>query len=129
LANYSPVDKNMQNYRDLKFWQKAHTLTLALYKETRTFPREELFGLTSQIRRASASIGANIAEGCGRYGRAEFARFLNIALGSACELDYHILLAKDLGYLRPEQHKLLERDLAEIRRMLVGFLQKLTPDA
>ena len=117
----------MQNYRDLVVWKRAHALTLALYGATRPFPPDERFGLTSQIRRAASSIGANLAEGCGRYGRAEFGRFAQIALGSACELDYHLLLARDLRYLDDEPHREIERDLAEIRRMLVGLIQKLAP--
>lgn len=86
----------MKDFKDLKVWQKAHVLTLTLYRLTRIFPREELYGLTSQIRRCSASIAANIAEGCGRKGNAELHRFLQIAAGSASELDYHLLLARDL---------------------------------
>jgi|SRR5579864_4154096 len=90
-------EKNMKDFRDLKVWEKAHQLTLAIYRLTATFPREERFGLTSQVRRCSASIGANIAEGCGKRGNAEFQRFLQIASGSASELDYHLLLSHDLG--------------------------------
>jgi four helix bundle protein len=89
----------VQDYRHLKVWEKAHQLTLAVYKATVPFPKDELYGLTSQIRRACTSIPANIAEGCGRDGDAEFARFLRIAMGSASELDYHLLLARDLGFL------------------------------
>jgi len=83
----------MKDFRELKVWEKAHQLTLEVYKATTIFPKDELYGLTSQIRRACASIPANIAEGCGRRGDAEFARFLGIAMGSASELDYHLLLA------------------------------------
>jgi four helix bundle protein len=86
----------MKDFRNLKVWERAHELTLELYRMTGRFPREELFGLTSQIRRCCASIGANIAEGCGKRGNAEFQRFLQIASGSASELDYHLLLAHDL---------------------------------
>jgi four helix bundle protein len=89
----------MKNFRDLQVWGKAHVLALDVYRLTARFPREELFGLTSQMRKCSASIAANIAEGCGRRGNAEFHRFLQIAAGSASELEYHILLARDLGYL------------------------------
>ena len=90
----------MQNFKSLKVWEKSHELTLAVYKATTNFPKDELYGLTSQIRRASASIPANIAEGCGRTGKAELARFLQVAMGSASELEYHLLLAHDLGLLR-----------------------------
>ena len=89
----------MKDFRNLKVWEKSHQLALAVYKATSTFPRHELYGLTSQIRRACASIPANIAEGCGRSGDAELARFLQIAMGSASELEYHLLLARDLGFL------------------------------
>ncbi|MCW5853511.1 MAG: four helix bundle protein, partial [Anaerolineae bacterium] len=89
----------MRDFRKLQVWVKAHQLTLNTYKVTRPFPKEELYGLTSQIRRASASIPANIAEGCGRQGAAELTRFLNIALGSASELEYHFILAHDLGFI------------------------------
>jgi len=90
----------VQNFKSLKVWEKSHELILAVYKATTNFPKDELYGLTSQIRRASASIPANIAEGCGRTGKAELARFLQVAMGSASELEYHLLLAHDLGLLR-----------------------------
>jgi four helix bundle protein len=86
----------MQNFKELKVWQKAHRLTLDVYKVTTRFPKDEMFGLTSQMRRSSASIPTNIAEGCGRDSRAELARFLSIAMGSASELEYQLILAKDL---------------------------------
>ena len=90
----------MQDFRNLKVWDKAHTLTLDVYKTSKSFPREEMYGLTSQIRRASVSIGANIAEGACRRGDVDFARFLQIAAGSASELDYHLLLSRDLLLFR-----------------------------
>jgi four helix bundle protein len=114
----------MKDYRDLKAWEKAHSLTLRLYQATRGFPREEMYGLTSQIRRCSSSIGANIAEGCGKRGNAEFQRFLQIASGSGSELDYHLLLAHDLGFLAAEDYRGLAEELAVIRRMLTSLLQK-----
>ncbi len=114
----------MRAFRDLKVWRKAHELTLAVYKMTCTFPKAELFGLTSQMRRASGSIGANIAEGCGRTGGPELARFLQIALGSASELEYHLLLAHDLGLLNGPDYNRLDRDVTEIKRMLTSFIQK-----
>lgn len=92
----------MQNYKDLKVWQKAHQLTLNVYKESKHFPKEELYSLTNQLRRASSSIPANIAEGCGKNTSGDFANFLNIALGSANEAEYFILLSKDLEYLSVE---------------------------
>ena len=114
----------MRNYRELKVWQRAHQLTLDLYKVTRSFPQYEQYGLTSQIRRAASSIGANLAEGCGRRGDAEFARFVLIAMGSASELDYHLLLARDLAFLQPKDYERLAAELAEIRRMLTSLLLK-----
>lgn len=81
----------MRDFRELKVWQKSHQLTLAIYKATVKFPKDEMYGLTSQIRRASASIAANIAEGCGRNGEAELGRFLQIAMGSASELEYQVV--------------------------------------
>lgn len=114
----------MKNFRDLKVWQKSHDLTLSVYKITKTFPKEELYGLTSQIRRAASSIPANIAEGCGRQGNAEFARFLQIAFGSASELEYHLILSNDLQFIDSEQHQKLENQLLEIKRMLASLLAK-----
>jgi four helix bundle protein len=115
----------VKDFRELKVWQRSHALTLTVYRLTRTFPKDELFGLTSQVRRASASIPANIAEGFGRDGDAELKRFPNIALGSACELDYHILLATELGYLESTDAKPLAAEILEVRRMLGTFIQKL----
>ena len=86
----------MRSFRELEVWKQAHQLTLDVYRVSKPFPREELFGLTGQVRRSAASIPANIAEGCGRDGEAEFARFLGIAMGSASELEYHLLLVRDL---------------------------------
>jgi four helix bundle protein len=115
----------MKNFRDLGVWQKAHALTLALYKGTKTFPREELFGLTTQMRRASSSIAANIAEGCGKRTEADFARFLQNAFGSASELEYHIVLAGDLGFIKSDDTNRLSEDVIEVKKMLAGFLRKL----
>jgi len=102
---------------------KAHDLTLAIHREANAFPREEVYGLTSQLRRASASIGANIAEGCGRRSDAELKRFVQIARGSANEVEYHLLLAKDLGLLASDVHKDLEQRVFEIQRMLASLVQ------
>ena len=114
----------MKDFRELKVWHKAHHLTLLIYKVTASFPREEVYGLTSQIRRACASIPANIAEGCGRKGDAEFGRFLQIAMGSACELEYHLLLAHDLSFLSSAHYERLSEDVTEVKRMLTSLLQK-----
>ncbi len=118
----------MRDFRDLKVWEKSHHLTLAVYKVTTTFPRDELYGLTSQIRRSCASIPANIAEGCGRNGDAELARFLQIAMGSASELEYHLLLAHDLDLLNSSDYERLTGDVTEVKRMLTSFIQKLNAD-
>jgi len=100
----------MRNYKDLQVWEKAH-LTLAVYQASSGFPADERFGLTSQIRRACASIPANLAEGCGRRSDGEMGRFVQIAMGSGAELSYHLLLAKDLGILRGAAYQALASDL------------------
>ena len=115
----------MEDFKNLKVWVKAHQLTLAIYESTRKFPREEIYGLTSQIRRASASIGANIAEGCGRRSDPEMKRFVQIARGSASELEYHLLLARDLQHLTVDEFKDLEAKVLEIQRMLASLTQRL----
>jgi len=123
-------DKNvMRNYRDLDVWNKAHVLTLELYKKSRGFPKEEFYGLTSQMRRCAISVGANLAEGCGRQTTAEFARFVRISMGSASELDYHLLLASDFGYLEPDEHRKLSQELTRIRKMLASLLSTLESGA
>jgi four helix bundle protein len=111
----------MRPFRELIVWQKAHRLTLDVYAATKAFPQSELYGLTTQIRRASASIAANIAEGSARSGPAEFRQFLNVALGSATELEYHLLLAHDLGYLNPEPYAIIDGELTEVKKMLVSL--------
>ncbi len=115
----------MRNYEDLEVWRRAHTLTINVYRATVKFPRSETFGLTSQIRRASGSIGANLAEGCGRWGDVELARFTQIASGSASELQNHLRLAKDLEMLSAHEHRSLLKELTSVRQMLTAFLQKL----
>ncbi|HEV2484575.1 MAG TPA: four helix bundle protein [Terracidiphilus sp.] len=113
----------MEDFKDLKVWNKAHELTLLIYQRTRTFPREEIYGLTSQIRRAAASIGANIAEGCGRRSDPELKRFIQIARGSANELEYHLLLARDLNLLSADDFSNLEAKILEVQRMLAALSQ------
>jgi four helix bundle protein len=115
----------MQSFRNLKVWEKAHVLTLDVYTSSRSFPREELYGLTSQMRRSAASIGANIAEGCCRKGDCEMGRFLQIAMGSASELEYHLLLAHDLGLLGKPDHQRLENEVIEVKRMLASLIRSL----
>lgn len=118
----------MRDFREIKVWTKAHALTVKLYRLTKTFPKDELYGLTSQIRRSSASIGANIAEGRGRRIRADFARFLQVALGSASELQYHLVLAADLEFLTRGDHLQVDSMTAEVKRMLTAFIHKLMAD-
>jgi len=115
----------MRDYRDLQVWGKAHQLTLAVYKSTRGFPSEERFGLTSQTRRSSASIAANLAEGCGRRSDGAMARFVQIAMGSGAELSYHLLLARDLGLLKDSEYMKLNSNVNEVMRMLSGLSQRL----
>jgi four helix bundle protein len=118
----------MKNFRDIKAWQKSHELTLAVYRATQNFRKDELYGLTSQLRRASSSIPANIAEGCGRGGDAELRQFLQIAMGSSSELEYHLLLAHDLHYLETAKYQALDEQVTEVKRMLASFIQKLKAD-
>lgn len=114
----------MRNFRELRVWERAHQTASSIYRGTRAFPREELYGLTSQIRRAASSIGANIAEVCGRRSDPELARFLKIAMGSATELECHLLLAHDLGFLEGAAHCSFEAQLTEVKAMLASLLQK-----
>jgi four helix bundle protein len=116
---------SVKDFHELKVWQKAHELTLAVYQVTAKFPREELYGLTTQMRRAGTSIAANLAEGCGRNGDAELSRFCWIAMGSASELQYLLLLARDLQLLPGGDYDRLAEKTTEVKRMLAGFLGKL----
>jgi four helix bundle protein len=111
----------VQDFRNLKVWQKAHLLTLDVYRNTRDFPNEERFGLTTQLRRSCASVPANLSEGCARDGDMDFARFVNIAAGSASETDYHLLLARDLEYLGDSTYQKLFDEVSEVKRMLISF--------
>ena len=117
----------MKDFKDLRVWSKAHSLTIDVYKTTRPFPKEELFGITSQMRRAASSIGANIAEGAGRKSDGELTRFLHIARGSAAELEYNLLLAHDLNLLSEAVHTLLAKQTDEVQRMLAALIQQVQP--
>ena len=119
----------MQNYKDLKVWEKAHFFTLEVYKESKPFPKEELYTLTSQLRRAASSIPANIAEGCGKNSKNDFANFLNIALGSANEADYFLLLARDLDYLSEDPYGRLNHLVNEVKAMLISLINKVRVSA
>jgi len=118
----------MKDSRTLQVWHKAHHLTLAAYRITANFPKEERYGLISQIRRCSASIAANIAEGCGRRGNAELHRFLQISAGSTSELEYHWLLARDLQFMSSEQYEQVNTATLEVRRMLASLLRRVDSD-
>jgi four helix bundle protein len=118
----------MEDFKNLRVWEKAYELTLSVYKKSRDFPKDEMYGLTSQLRRATSSIGANIAEGCGRRSDPEMRRFLQIARGSANEVEYHLLLARDLQFLSADDFNDLEAEVLEIQRMLASFVQRLSVD-
>jgi len=115
----------MYNFKELKVWQKSMTLVTEVYRETRSFPREEIFGLTSQIRRAACSIPMNISEGAGRKTPADFSRFLDMARGSANELETQLIISRNLDYLPEGQFLILNKDLDEIQRMIHGLQNSL----
>lgn len=116
----------MFDFRKLRIWQEGYALTLQVYELTRGFPRDELFGLTSQMRRAANSVPHNIAEGCGRHSRPELLRFTVIAMGSASELQSETLVAQGLGYLPSDQAESLLDDIVRLRKMLTAFYQKVS---
>jgi four helix bundle protein len=118
----------MQDFRDLKVWQCAHQLTLAVYRTTASFPPEERYGLTSQLRRSAASVPANIAEGRGRGTDGDFGRFLRIALGSATETEYHLILARDLEIVAATTVEQLLADVVDVKKMLTALILKLKAD-
>jgi four helix bundle protein len=115
----------MKDFRSLKVWEKTHALTLAIYKSTEGFPKQEMYALTSQLQRAAVSVPANIAEGCGKDSDSELKRYFLISMGSASELEYLLLLAHDLGYLPKNTFQSMTNNLIEIRKMLNAFIQKL----
>jgi len=119
------MEAYMKDFRQLKVWEKAHHLTLEVYKAPATFPKEELYSLTSQLRRASISIPTNIAEGCGRNTGADFARFLQIAIGSASETEYELILACDLEFLSRSRFEELQSKVEEVKKMLASLLKTL----
>jgi len=118
----------MKDFRQLKVWEKSHLLALAINKATKEFPKEELYRLTSQIRRASISISTNIAEGYGRNTDKEFARFLQIAMGSASETEHQLILARDLEFLSKDSYEKLHNDVEEVKRMPASLLKTLRAD-
>ncbi len=115
----------MRDFRELRVWQNAHQLTLDVYGLTVSFPKSELYGLTSQLRRAASSIPTNIAEGSARGSSKDFGRFLQIALGSATETEYLLLLSKDLNFITIEDYNIANQQTVEIKRMLVAFIKQL----
>jgi four helix bundle protein len=118
----------MKDFHKLKVWEKAHQLTLRIYTVTKDFPREEIYGISSQMRRSSASVPTNIAEGCGRESKAETIHFLSISIGSLSELEYQLILAHDLLYLSDNLFLELSGELVETRRMLYAYSRKLKED-
>jgi four helix bundle protein len=118
----------VKDFRQLKVWQRSHQLALGLYRITASFPRSEAYGLTPQIRSAAVSIPSNLAEGCGRNGHAELARFCLIATGSATEPEYHLLSARGLKLMKPDDYEKLALETTEIKRILTVFVQKLTAE-
>jgi four helix bundle protein len=118
----------VKDYRTLLVWQRSHALTLEVYSLTKRFPKEELFGLTSQLRRCCSSIPANLAEGCGRDSDAEIKRFVDIAHGSASEAEYFLLLAHELAYLDAAIHERLSTEIGELKKMLGALARKLKTD-
>jgi four helix bundle protein len=118
----------VKDFRKLLVWEKAYQLTLAIYHATLAFPLEETYGLTSQMRHAASSIPSNIAEGCGRDGDPELSRFCTIARGSASELEYQILLSRDLKLMQADDYAQLTQQAVEIKRMLTVLVQKLNAE-
>lgn len=117
----------MRDYRRLIVWQKSHELTLSLYRLTRTFPDHEKYGLISQMRRCAVSIPSNIAEGSGRETGKDFARFCQIAMGSACELNYQCLLSHELGYISDNDYRHVSEAINEVQKLLTAFGNSLNP--
>ena len=111
----------MGDFKKLQVWQKSHQLALAIYRATSSFPAQEQYGLTSQLRRAATSIAANLAEGCGRRMDRELDRYVRISLGSATELEYHLILARDIGCLTPARYEPLAANTSEVQNMLAGL--------
>jgi four helix bundle protein len=118
----------MKDFHKFKVWERSHRLTLSIYLHTKDFPKDELYSLTNQMRRASSSIPTNIAEGCGRDSQAEFTRFLLIAMGSSSELEYQLILSHDLQYMDDKVFLELSSGLNEVRRMLNSLIQKVKRD-
>ncbi|MEX2235208.1 MAG: four helix bundle protein [Cyclobacteriaceae bacterium] len=119
----------MKNYKDLIVWKKAHELVLLIYRETAGFPKIEQYNLTSQIRRVATSIPTNLAEGCGKLTQSDFARYLQISLGSTQEVEYLAFLSHALGYLREDQYKRMDKQINEVKAMLICLVTKVRKDS
>ena len=119
----------MMDFKKLEVWQIAHQLTLEVYRVTRSFPSEERFGLRNQLRRAASSVPSNIAEGCGRDTQADLRRLMGIAAGSATEMEYQLLLTRDLGYISPETHQRLDSETNRVKKMLNSYMRRIAGDA
>ena len=119
----------MRDFQQLEIWQRSHHFTLRVFTVIQSFPKEELYGLTSQMRRSSASIPTNIAEGCGRNSSAELKRFLTIAAGSSSEIQYQLILAKDLHYINDSVFKELHKEIIQIRKMIYSYSEKVLPSS
>ena len=114
----------MKDFKKLKVWEKAHGSALSIYRLTNSFPKHEQYNLVSQIRRAVLSIPTNIAEGAGKFTNTDFARFLQIALGSTHEVEYLLLFSCELEYLSKEEYELAVREIGEIKAMLIALIKK-----
>lgn len=115
----------MRDFHKLIIWQRSHQLTLAVYRISKSFPKEEIFGLISQMRRAVSSIPTNIAEGCGRASNKDFAHFLQIAIGSATEVEYQLLLAHDINYINDDDYQALTDETVVVRKMIIKYQSEL----
>ena len=115
----------MQDFHSLLIWQKGHDLTLKVYEASKAFPKEEMFALTSQVRRAAYSIPTNIAEGSERKTKADFSHFLQMSIGSVSELEYEILLAKDLHYIKEDKYNELKAEIVDLRKMIINFQKRI----
>jgi len=124
----SILGADMRDFHKLKVWERAHQLTLKIYMVTQAFPKEEIYGLTNQMRRSSASIPTNISEGCGRNSTAETIHFFTMAIGSASELEYQLILVHDLHYIQENEYRELSTELVEVRKMLYTFMKRLKSD-
>ncbi len=117
----------MKQFTELQAWQEAHRLTLMVYQATRTWPKEEIFGLTSQVRRAAVSVESNLAEGFGRFNNTEFHHFCNMARGSLYEAQCQLMIARDLGYLATSAWESIEAQAATVARLIQGLMRHLRP--